>query len=70
MCLWEDTFNRYNRLCDGFNRPCMVLFSAVAVVVKQSNVKKTTASAGTMIAKSIRLVGRNMKLANNVITSW
>ena len=21
MCLWEDTFTRNNRLCDGFNRP-------------------------------------------------
>ena len=39
MCLWEYTFTHNNRLCDGINRPCMVLFSAVDVVAKQSYVK-------------------------------
>ena len=69
MCLWEDTFVCNNRLCDGFNRPCVVLFSAVDVVEKQSYVKQTIQSAWDQSAKSISFVVRDMRFANNFIIS-
>ena len=69
MCLREDTFTRDNRLCDGFNRPCMVLFSAVDVVAKQRYVKQTKFSVQREQAKSIRHVIWDTKIANNFMIS-
>ena len=69
MCLWEDTFTRNNRLSDGFNRPCMVLFSAVDVVAKQGYVKQTKFSVQREQPKSIRRVLWDNKIANNFMIS-
>ena len=68
MCLWEDTFTRNNRLFDGFNRPCMVLFSTVDVVVELHEVDDS--ECRHPIPKSIRVVGQDIKFANNFILSW
>ena len=64
------TFTSNNQLRGCLNPPCLVLFSAVDVVAKHSSVIKTKVNAGSAIAKSIRVVGRDIKFANNFITSW
>ena len=67
-CQYTLTSNNQLRGC--LNPPCLVLFSAVDVVAKHSSVIKTKVNAGSVIAKSIRVVGRDIKFANNFITSW
>ena len=59
-----------NQLWGCLSPPCLVLFSAVDAVAKHSSVIKTKVYAGSAIAKSIRAVGRDIKFANNFITSW
>ena len=66
-CQYTLTSNNQLRGC--LNPPCLVLFSAVDAVAKHSSVIKTKVNAFG-IAKSIRVVGRDIKFANNFITSW
>ena len=66
-CQYTSTSNNQLRGC--LNPPCLVLFSAVDAAAKHSSVIKTK-WMHLGIAKSIRVVGRDIKFANNFITSW
>ena len=69
MCLSDDAFTHNNLLCDGFNWPCVALFSTADVVAKRSYVKQMIESVWARSAKGMSFVGRDMKFANNFIIS-
>ena len=62
-CQYTLTSNNQLRGC--LNPPFLV-----DVVAKHSSVIKTKVNADSAIAKSIRVVGRDIQFANNFITSW